>query len=150
MENSARDRAQVYGNMEGATQREASQNNYTTIDFGRETQVFPSEDDRRGVQEDDATRTKTSKPDKTNEVKAKLAGSKRTLTVTAEGLTVSLPPPTKRQKTPKDPQKRNLLKVHRLKVQQNTRLKKVAVRSCGQLARVFLIWMLVRGLKPHA
>ena len=110
MENSARDRAQVYGNMEGATQREASQNNYTTIDFGRETQVFPSEDDRRGVQEDDATRTKTSKPDKTNEVRAKLAGSKRTVTVTTEGLTVSLPPPTKRQKTPKDPQKKKTTK----------------------------------------
>ena len=110
MENSARDRAQVYGNMEGATQREASQNNYTTIDFGPETQVFPGEDDRRGIQEDDATRTKTSKPDKTNEVRAKLAGSKRTVTVTAEGLTVSLPPPTKRQKASKDQQKKKTTK----------------------------------------
>ena len=107
MEDSARDRTQVHGNMEGATQREAPQNNYNTIDFGPETQVFPGEDDRRGIQEDDATRTKTNKPDKTNEVRAKLAtGSKRTVTVTAEGLTVSLPPPPKRQKISKDQKKK--------------------------------------------
>ena len=106
MENSQRDRAQVYGNMEGTTQREDSQNIYTTFGFGPETQVFPGEENGRGVQEDDALRTKTSKPDKTNEVRAKSAGSKRTVTVTAEGLTVSLPPPTKRLKTSKDQQKK--------------------------------------------
>ena len=77
--------------MEGTTQREVTQN-YNTIDFGPETQVFPGEDDRRGIQEDDATRTKT-KTNKTNKVRAKLAtGSKRAITVTPEGLTISLPP----------------------------------------------------------
>ena len=106
MENSQRDRAQVYSNMEGTTQREDPQNIYTNFCFGPETQVFPSEENGRGVQEDDALRTKTSKPDKTNEVRAKSTSLKRTVTVTAEGLTVSLPPSTKRPKTSKDQQKK--------------------------------------------
>ena len=139
MEDSGRDKTQVHGNMEGTTQGEATQN-YTSIDFGPETQVFPGEDDRRGIQEDDATRTKT-KTDKTNEVRAKLAtGSKRAITLTgldpSDGTAISLPPPFKCQKIPKDSKekKKLMLKVHR-----NTSLRKVAVRSCGQPARVFLI-----------
>ena len=110
MEDSGRDRTKAHGNMEGTTQREATQN-YASIDFGPETQVFPGEDDRRGVQEDDATRRKENKTDKTNEVRAKLAtGSKRAITLTglgpSDGAAVSLPPPTKRQKTTKDPKEK--------------------------------------------